>query len=212
MRSEGEDRLDWLDRGMKQLFEGLAETQRGLAETQRRLDSAGKRIDSAGKRLDDAGKRIDDLGLAEARLAEGLVAPSLKRVLRRFDLDIDGYAHRVSQRVNGDAMEVDILAHGQRGARDVAVAVETKTFLRISDIDRWVERLKRFRDFYPLYRAHDLYGAMAGMQFQEGAVEQAERQGLILLGPSEDVAEVANSRGFRPKLFSAGRRARRSPG
>jgi hypothetical protein len=171
---------------------------------------ADSRLDRIERLLEQAGRRIDSLGIAFGRFAEGLVAPSLKRLLRRFDVEQAGYALRATEHRNGDTMEVDVLSHGRRREKPVVVAVEVKSFLQATDVNDWLKELERFHEFFPLYRDHDLIGAVAGITFEYGAAKHAERCGLIVIGASEDVAEALNRQSFRPKVWPAPRRGRRS--
>jgi hypothetical protein len=94
--------------------------------------------------------------------------------------------HKFKNKKNDIIFEVDVLL--QNG--DIAMLVEIKTELTISDINRHIVRLEKMRKFAdlrgdrdPRARRHFL-GAVAGVVIENDAREYALNQGFFLIEPS----------------------------
>ena len=59
--------------------------------------------------------------------------------------------------------------------------------------------LKKFRQFFPEYSHKQLYGAVAGIEIEEGADRYAYRQGLFVLAQTGETVSILNSSDFQPK-------------
>ena len=81
-----------------------------------------------------------------------------------------------------------------------AVAVEVKTTLRPSDVDRFLELLGH----PPLLRyvgPKRLYGAVAYLQQHQGTARYAERKGLFVIRATGNSASIVNPPEFLPRDF-----------
>ena len=90
--------------------------------------------------------------------------------------------------------EVDGLADGN----EVIVVIEAKTSLTEERVERFLDRLARFRIAYPNSADKDLYGAMTFIRIDNEAHQLAERHGLFLIKASPPNVELANSKDFKP--------------
>jgi hypothetical protein len=163
-------------------------------------EEAGRRLDA---RLDRISAEVGKIGNSQGYFAEGIVAPSIPRLLRRAGIEVSRWGHRQKSRINGQTMEIDIIAQGSRTADHgrVVIALEVSSLLVPKDIEWALEKLPKFFEFYPEYRGADLLAGVAGMQVHQDGVTFAERQGLIVLGPGEEFARWMNGPGFVPKVW-----------
>lgn len=166
----------------------------------------------------DRWERENERGFAELRqqvgrisnslgmFAEGLIAPSVPRVFKHAGVEIRDYSLRRKSRWNGETMEFDVFGVGRRpetGA-PVVVVVEVSAELMVRDIDWCLAKLPKLFDFFPEYRDYEVIGAVAGMVVKGDVLAYAESQGLVVLGPGEEVARWMNRKGFVPKVWRAG--------
>ena len=94
----------------------------------------------------------------------------------------------------GIAMEIDILA-----VDDTAlVLVECKSRLSKDDVDEFLEKLTRFKIAFPHYKNYQAYGAVAGIEINEGVDRYAYKKGLFVIKPSGDTVTIANDADFQP--------------
>ena len=90
--------------------------------------------------------------------------------------------------------EVDGLADG----KEVTVVIEAKTTLTEGRVQRFLEKIVRFKVAYPDRADKDLYGAMTFIRIDDGACRLAERHGLFLIKASPPDVELINSKNFKP--------------
>jgi CRISPR/Cas system-associated protein Cas7 (RAMP superfamily) len=91
-------------------------------------------------------------------------------------------------------MEIDIL--GVNGMK--VVAVECKSRLSKDDVDEMIERLTNFKTAFPEYAQYSLYGAVAGIEINEGVDVYAYRKGLFVIRTNGESVEIANDDKFQP--------------
>lgn len=158
----------------------IAETRRDMAESNRQLN-----------------QQLGALGGKWGLFVENMVAPACKTLF----LDRGIPVHRVSQRVqvirDGDTMEVDVLVQNQNHV----LAVEVRSSLSVDDIKEFVEDLQRFHQFFPEHADRELYGAVAGIAFDQGADRYAYRQGLFVLAQSGETMQILNDATFEPMAW-----------
>jgi CRISPR/Cas system-associated protein Cas7 (RAMP superfamily) len=98
---------------------------------------------------------------------------------------------------SGMPMEIDIL--GVNGMK--VVAVECKSRLSKDDVDEMIERLTNFKTAFPEYAQYSLYGAVAGIEINEGVDVYAYRKGLFVIRTNGESVEIANDDQFQPMTW-----------
>lgn len=78
--------------------------------------------------------------------------------------------------------------------------MEVKSSLGVNDINELIEDLTEFRTFFPEYSQKQLYGAVAGIEIEEGADKYAYRQGLFVLAQAGETVSILNNSDFQPKI------------
>ncbi len=68
--------------------------------------------------------------------------------------------------------------------------VECKSFLGVDDINDHLERLDKFKTYWPEYAAYELLGAVAAMVLSDSVGRQAYRQGLFVLAQNGEIVEI----------------------
>jgi hypothetical protein len=132
-------------------------------------------------------------------MVEDLVAPSLPRIIREvLDRDvIDLSVRRKRKLPDGRVHEYDAIAVTE----DVVCLNSTKSTLRSTDVDRFIEELARLREFFPEYRDTPLVGILASLAVEESVLNDATKTGFIVLATGDEVMEVKNRPGFEPKRW-----------
>lgn len=168
-----------------------------------------RRQEQTDREIAQVSKQLGGLGNGMGSIAEGLVAPNLRRLLRQVNIHWSGTRPNAEAEHNGKPMEIDLLAVGQRrGGGPVVVAVEVATRLVQAELERALDKFDRFFDFFPEYRTYDLVGGLAGMKIERETAKHAEAGGLLVIGPSGETARLLNGPRFRPKVWRAGRDGR----
>ena len=167
---------------IKEIWRILRETARLTRETDRRIR--------------ELSKEISNLTGSWGKFVEAMVEPAVVRLFRERGIEIERTFQRVKSRRDGEEMEVDILGIN----REWALVVEVKTTLKVEDVDDHIERLERFREFFPEYADRKVIGAVAGMRVEEGADKYAYRRGLFVLAQSGESVMILNDERFQPRV------------
>jgi len=73
--------------------------------------------------------------------------------------------------------------------------------LLVVDTDTHLDRLSRFKEYFPQYAAFHLYGAVAAMVIPDEVARFAYRKGLYVLAQSGDTIQIRNDARFQPKQW-----------
>ena len=184
-------------RNVATLMADNQETDRQLKETDRQLKETGKETD---RRLRLLGEQLGGLGNKFGSFTEGLAYPSLYRILTE-DFHLDTVAYRVRQRRNGAEQEFDMVG-STNGKDQRVVLVEIKSHLTESEVKKFENKLKAFRDFFPEHRGKALYGLIAAVDVTHGLTARVARRGLYLAVAHDGTFALASPAHFKPKKFS----------
>jgi len=185
------------------LVASRAEFERSMAESRAEFDrsfaqsraEADRRMASLEKTVERTSKAVDGLTTRWGRFVEELVRPAVVRMFRDRGILITRTMERVrSPLASGSPMEIDIL--GVNGMK--VVAVECKSRLSKDDVDEMGDRLTKFKKAFPEYAQYTLYGAVAGIEINEGVDIYAYRKGLFVIRTSGESVEIANDDKFEP--------------
>ncbi|MDJ0543338.1 MAG: DUF3782 domain-containing protein [Microcystis sp. M53601_WE4] len=196
-----------------QLFRTSAEEfDRRLKESDRRIEQAklesDRRIEQAKlesdrtiaelkRTVEQTNRAVNSLTTRWGRFVEELVQPAVLRLFQEKGIDIKEIYPRARVKRQGIAMEIDILAVDDT---DV-VLVECKSRLSKDDVDEFLEKLTRFKIAFPHYKNYQAYGAVAGIEIDEGIDRYAYNKGLFVIKPSGDTVEIINDENFRPRTW-----------
>ena len=175
------------------------EADKRFKETERLLkeqsQEAEKRSQETDRKIREVNKQIGDLGGKWGRFVENMVAPACETIFLKRGIPVHQVSQRVKKRLNGQTLEVDVLVTNENHV----LIVEVKSSLGVDDINELIEDLTEFRTFFPEYSQKQLYGAVAGIEIEEGADKYAYRQGLFVLAQAGETVSILNNSTFQPK-------------
>jgi hypothetical protein len=163
--------------------EAKVERDRTMAELKRTVERTSRAVDSLTSRW--------------GRFVEELVEPSVLELFQNKGIDVKGIYPRARVKRQGIAMEIDILAVDETEL----VLVECKSRLSKDDVDEFLEKLSRFKEAFPHYKNYQAYGAVAGIEINEGIDRYAYRQGLFVIKTAGNMVKIVNSDNFQPKIW-----------
>ena len=161
------------------MAESKAESDRRVAEAER-LAAAAKAerersMANLEKTVERTSKAVDALTTRWGRFVEGLVEPAVVDLFQQRGIDVTEVYPRARTKRQGYAMEIDILAVDDTEL----VLVECKSRLSKDDVDEFIEKLTHFKQSFPHYQNYKAYGAVAGIEVNEGIDRYAYKKGLI---------------------------------
>ncbi len=197
-RQEYDRRLAEADRRAAQTDRRLAEI---AAEADRRAAEAAaeadRRLAEMKKNSANAMRAVEGLTTRWGRFVEELVEPAVIQLFRSRGIDIKETYSRARVKRQGIAMEIDILAVDETEV----VLVECKSRLSKDDVNEFLDNLSKFKQAFPHYKNYQAYGAVAGIEIDEGVDRYAYKKGLFVIKPSGETVEIINDSGFQAKFW-----------
>ena len=198
-RAESDRRVAEFDRRAAEFDRSIAEfdrrTAEAKAESDRHAAESARSLAKLEKTVERTSKAVDSLTTRWGRFVEELVRPAVVRMFRDRGILITRTMERVRSPLSfGNPMEIDIL--GVNGMK--VVAVECKSRLSKDDVDEMGDRLTKFKQAFPEYAQYILYGAVAGIEINEGVDIYAYRKGLFVIRTNGESVEIANDDKFQP--------------
>jgi hypothetical protein len=115
-------------------------------------------------------------------LVEDLIAPALRPVLKKyFDCEVTMEGQRMFRRIEGNDYEIDAIA----ACDDKVFMVEVRSTPRLQDVSEFVDKSKRFFDFFPEYKGKRLIIIFGSITFPERVIEEASKSGIYVLAWKE---------------------------
>ncbi|WOD37679.1 hypothetical protein [Nodosilinea sp. E11] len=167
------------------------------AEADRRAAEAGQSLAELKRLVDNTTRAVDGLTTRWGQFVENLVEPAVLRLFQERGIDVQEVSRRMRSQRPGAEMEIDIFAVNG----DVAVAVEVKSRLSRQDVEYFLGCLKRFKQSFPHYATYDIYGAVAGIEIDEGVDRFAYQRGLFVIKQTGDTVMIANNSTFQPTAW-----------
>jgi len=187
---------------LAELITAQKETERRQQETERLIQElttaqkeTNRQTQETDRKIREVNKQIGDLGGKWGRFVENMVAPACETLFMQREIPVHQVSQRVKKRLNGQTLEIDILVTNENHI----LVVEVKSSLGVNDVKQLVEDLNQFRQFFPEYSQKQLYGAVAGIEVEEGADRYAYRQGLFVLAQAGEAVSILNNSDFQPK-------------
>ena len=171
--------------------------QKSQEEADRRSAEAALSMAKLERTVERTSKAVDALTTRWGRFVEELVEPAVLRLFQAKGIDVKEVHPRIRTKRQGIAMEIDILVVDDTEL----VLVECKSRLSKDDVDEFIEKLNRFKDAFPHYKNYQAYGAVAGIEINEGIDRYAYRKGLFVIKPSGEGVAIANDDDFKPATW-----------
>jgi hypothetical protein len=179
---------------IEDIYKLFERSQAELAASRAEYD---RRIAKLEKTVAETNKAVSALTTRWGRFVEEMVEPAVIDLFQQRGIDVKEIHPRMRTRKQGFAMEIDIFAVDD----DVAVLVECKSRLSQDDVDEFMEKLKRFKLSFPHYSSYRVFGAVAGIEINEGIDRYAEKNGLFVIRPSGDSVTIVNAPDFVPSAW-----------
>ncbi len=181
------------DRRFKETDKRFEETDKQLTKRFEETKKVLKELAEQSKRTDE---KIENLIGTWGKFVEGLVEPAAIKMFQERGIEVEEVSLNRKVKKNGQVlMEIDILlANGE-----YSVLIEVKTTLKVEDVNDHIERLSRFKEYFPRYADTKVIGAVAGIKITEDADKYAYKKGLFVITQSGDTVKILNDKYFKPK-------------
>ena len=190
-----------LSEEIKELRELVKERDKRLEKLFKDTDRRFKETDKQFKETDKKIKELSNLFTTQwGKLVEALVEPGAVNLFRERGIDVRYTARRieVEDERRRKIAEYDIVLVNDKEV----VIIEVKTTVKKEDVDYFLEKLAKVREHLrSLVKDKKVYGAVAGISFDEGVDRYAYRSGLFVLKSEGGIIRIANDPKFKPKVW-----------
>ncbi|MBU0764427.1 MAG: DUF3883 domain-containing protein [Bacteroidetes bacterium] len=175
------------------------ETDRKFKETDKMFQETTKELKEQMQDTDKKIKALSNLFTTQwGKLIESLVEPSCLKLFQEHGIKITLSTTNVKVQRNEEETEYDILLVNDTEI----VVIEVKTTFRKDDLQEFIDKLKKFKYYLPQYQSYKVYGAIAGIRYDEGTGRLAYKKGLFVIKSSgENILKIANDLNFKPVEF-----------
>ena len=189
-------------KGIEELRELQKETDRQMKETDRQMKETDRKIEKLYQSLSKTNGRFNNRW---GRFVEKLVEGGLVALLKNWNIRVTRIHTRLIYSFPGQPRiprgEFDLVAlNGEE-----IVVVEIKSSLEKKDVDRFIVKLREFREIFHEHREKSIYGGVAYLEPIKKAHDYAKEQGLFAIGALEGnsgISVITNDpKSFRPKSF-----------
>ena len=185
------------DRLIRDLRESGQETDRRMQETDRKMQETDRELRETGRYIKELSKKIEGIGDKFGYFTEGMVLPSMERMLNeRFAMENISPRHRV--RRAGREQEYDVLAWAN-GSVSLAIVVEVKSRVRREAIAQLESQLNALPEMLPEIASKSRIGILAGVDWDAGVREEAQAAGLYTASIHDEIFALTTPEGFAPK-------------
>jgi hypothetical protein len=186
---------------IKELRELFKETNKTLRELFKETDQRFKETAQRFKETDQEIKKLSNLFTTQwGKLVEALVEPGAVNLFRERGIDVHYTARRieVEDEKRRKIAEYDIILVNDKEV----VIIEVKTTVKKEDVDYFLEKLSKVREHLRSFvKDKKVYGAIAGISFDEGVDRYAYRSGLFVLKSEGGIIRIANDPEFHPRVW-----------
>ncbi len=173
------------------------ETEEMRQKTEEMRQETERQFRETDRQIKEVNKQIGNLGGKWGRFVENMVAPACETLFLSRGIPVHQVSQRVKKRLDNKTLEIDVLVTNENHV----LVVEVKSSLGVDNVKELIYDITEFRAFFPEYNQKQLYGAVAGIEIEEGADKYAYRQGLFVLAQSGETVNILNDEEFQPKAW-----------
>nr|WP_074404730.1 ATP-binding cassette domain-containing protein [Cylindrospermopsis raciborskii] len=174
------------------LREQSQETDRKFQETDRKFQETDRLLREESKRVNN---QIGQLGNRLGEFVESQVRPAAVKLFQERGIAVKEIASNTYIQTGKEGLEIDLLVIN---SSDI-ILIEAKSKVSEDDVNEHLERLSKFKRFFPRYESYRVLGAVAGMVIPLDVSRYAYRKGLFVIGQSGDNLVILNDDKFRPR-------------
>jgi Cu/Ag efflux pump CusA len=149
-------------------------------------------------------KVAKEIGGGLGRAAEGLTAPNVPRVFKKWNIDVVEVQMRVKalDEFGMTKQEVDLLCPARLNGRKIVLVGEVKAHFTSEDVKYFVdEDLPEFKKNFTEYKNLDVIGFISGLNVDKSASKYAYKKGLYILVPENNTMKILNPPDFKAKIW-----------
>ncbi len=198
---ETDKKFQETDRKFQETDRKFQETDRKLKERAREREREFQEIRAAiretDKQVKETSKRVGELGNRLGQFVEEMVKPGAVALFRERGIDVHATAQNMSWSDGKSGIEIDLVV--QNGSE--VVLIECKSELSVEDVNDHLERIEKFKKYFPAYKDNKVMGAVAAMVIPEGVDRYAYQKGMFVLAQKGEFMKIVNDDKFQARVW-----------
>ena len=174
-----------------------------LSKTEALIDKnaeiAEKRSAETDRKMREVGKQLGDWGNSFGKYTEGLLGPSIRKILRE-QLGMDTVSRNAESLKQKVRYEIDYLGT-VNGETNKAVLVEVKSNLQEKHIDQLKSMIEMFETAFPEHKGKTAFGAIATVNYTDELREKVLENGFYFINIKDEVANLDIPKDFVPQEY-----------
>ena len=188
------------DRQQKETGQQIKEFQGSLARLEASQAETSREVQAAARQIKQTNKQLGELGNRWGGYTEGLIYPSVEKVLlEKFGLDF--VSPRAKSHYQGHDIEIDVLGYAN-SHRNTAFVVEVKSRANDEALEQLLHTLAEFPHAFPQHADKQIYGMLAAVDIPPNVRQRAIRLGLYVMRAGADSFKLETPAKFIPKNYS----------
>ena len=206
---EVEKRFDRLEIALEHLASQVDETSRSVNQLSVEMRIFKEEMQTSNDEMriemrtfkNEMNRRWGELANRLGTLVEDIVAPAFPDVIkRRFNLEIEDMMVRRKRRKKELRGEFDLIAV----VGENVFVVDVKSQYKSDYVDRFSQKLDRFKGLFPEYKEKRIVGVIASLYLDESVIRYATKKGYYAMGMKGDYMDLLNVE----EIKQEGKRAR----
>ncbi len=166
-------------------------------ETDRKFQETDRKFQETREIIKETSKKVGELSNRLGEFVEEMVRPGVEKLFQERGIDVHSQIGPMKASNADGGIQVDLAV---RNTTEM-VLIECKSKLSEDDINDHLERLAKFKKYFPEYTDKKLMGAMAAMVIPENVAKYSYKQGLFVIAQTGEIMTILNDEKFNPKVF-----------
>ncbi len=197
MREKRENSEREFEKLRQVMQEQSRETDRKFQETDRKFQETDRKFQETREIIKETSRKVGALSNRLGEFVEEMVRPGVEELFQGRGVDVHSQIGPMKASDADGGIQVDLAV----GNTTEMVLIECKSKLSEDDVNDHLERLAKFKKYFPEYADKQLMGAVAAMIIPEDVARYAYRKGLFVMAQSGDMMVILNDEKFVPGIF-----------
>ena len=188
---------------MWRLMESLTKAVKEIAEEHKKTEAAQQKTEAAlinlSNSLNDTNGNFNNKW---GEFLENFIEGDLIKIFKKRNVEVNRILPRATVKQQNGIIKAEydfIIPDG-----NIVIVVEVKNTFSSNKLDTFMDKLNRFKEYFPEYGKCKIYGAIAYVKAKKELLENAQEYGLYLIqapGGENNVTIIANPEGFTPTAY-----------
>jgi hypothetical protein len=175
----------------------LADIKKLFLETREQMKETDKKFQETDRLLKEITGELGGIGKSNGAIAEDFFYTALANKMQVNKFNFDYIDRNFDRKRNSIQAQYDIILYNNYKV----MIVEVKYNFKKKYLLDFYKNIKKFKILFPEYKEFKIYGAIAGMTFEDEAIEEAKEFGFFVLTQNNQNLQILNENDFEPNAI-----------